>query len=180
MQRILAGDDTSETPEARRARAEEAVAEGDRRIAGGDLVGAEASYQQAIDLVPGHAGGYAGRGQVRLLQGALQAALADADRAVLLDAESAVAYQTRGIAKAQLDDPAGAELDFGEAIRIDPEFNGAFAGRAQVRLVQGKLSGALADVEEALKLFGPDTPQHATMRDMRAQILVAMGDPREE
>ncbi len=66
-------------------------------------------------------------------------------------------YFLRGIAKYNLDDLLGAEMDFTEAIERNPVFTTAFTYRAITRSRLGNYDDALADFREAIELR-PDLP----------------------
>ena len=66
-------------------------------------------------------------------------------------------YFLRGIAKYNLDDLLGAEMDFTEAINRNPVFTTAFTYRAITRSRLGNYDDALADFQEAIELR-PDLP----------------------
>jgi tetratricopeptide (TPR) repeat protein len=46
----------------------------------------------------------------------------------------------------------GALQDFNEAIRLRPDFAGAFYNRGNARAVKGDVEGALQDYNEAIRL----------------------------
>ncbi len=66
-------------------------------------------------------------------------------------------YFLRGIAKYNLDDLLGAEMDFTEAIERNPVFTTAFTYRAITRSRLGNYDDALSDFREAIELR-PDLP----------------------
>src|ERR1700730_12939908 len=65
---------------------------------GGDLKGALADYNRAIELDPYDAIPYENRGVVKAAQGDLHGAIADFNRALQLSPGNAEAYDNRGVA----------------------------------------------------------------------------------
>lgn len=66
------------------------------------------------------------------------------------------AYFLRGNAKLDADDPDGAIADFGEAIRIRPDFHDAFYAQGLALHDKGDYGGAIADYDAAIKLRADD------------------------
>ena len=83
----------------------------------GDLDGALADYQKAVELKPADADGYIGRADVRGDKGDFAGAMADYARAIELKPDSARAYYNRGFTKRDQGDTDGALADFNKAIR---------------------------------------------------------------
>ncbi|MBP3548646.1 MAG: tetratricopeptide repeat protein [Rikenellaceae bacterium] len=74
-----------------------------------------------------------------------------------VDEEAYEAYFLRGIAKYNLDDLLGAEVDFTSAIEKNPVFTNAYTYRAITRSRLGNYDDALKDFQEAIDLR-PDLP----------------------
>lgn len=66
-------------------------------------------------------------------------------------AQALVAFE-RGTARFKVGDAQGAIAEYGEAIRIDPEFADAHSNRGSVRASLGDHEGAIADWDEAIRL----------------------------
>ena len=87
----------------------------------GDLAGAIADYNRAIELDPKYAAAYYNRGLAKKAKGDLDGAIADYNRAIELDPKLAIAYNNRGIAKEAKGDLDGAIADYNRAIELDPK-----------------------------------------------------------
>jgi tetratricopeptide (TPR) repeat protein/DNA-directed RNA polymerase subunit RPC12/RpoP len=105
----------------------------------GDLDGAIADYNRAIELDPKLAQAYNNRGRCKEAKGDLDAAIADHNRAIELDPTYASAYNQRGNAKEAKGDPDGAIADYNRAIELDPKLTIAYNNRGNA---EKKLSGS--------------------------------------
>jgi tetratricopeptide (TPR) repeat protein len=65
---------------------------------------------------------------------------------------SAIARRYRGLAYQRKDDLDRAIADYGEAIRLDPEYAEAYYGRGLTYRNKGDLERAIADYSEAIRL----------------------------
>ncbi len=70
--------------------------------------------------------------------------------------KDALAYDERGKARAMKGDMAGAIVDFGRAITLDPKLSAAYYERAVARRTVGDLEGALGDFDRAIELAPND------------------------
>jgi len=66
--------------------------------------------------------------------------------------DDAYVFYIAGLAKDNLGDFEGAIADYDEAIRLDPEYAGAYNNRGLAKYDLGDLEGALADYDEAIRL----------------------------
>lgn len=114
----------------------------DRLIQTGKLAGAELATA------------YFGRAWMHQLASQFDAAIADYSESIKLNPKNYIAYNGRGWMYVNKNDLDKALQDFNQSIDINrANVNAlAFANRAEVRRRQGKLSEALADVSEALRL----------------------------
>jgi tetratricopeptide (TPR) repeat protein len=106
--------------EAKKPTASDRFASGIQKYRKGDVQGALADFNRAIELDPKYAIAYYGRGflAVEKLQD-LQGALADFNRAIELDPNNAVAYCARGVLKHEyLSDKSGDVLDLQTAAKL--------------------------------------------------------------
>jgi tetratricopeptide (TPR) repeat protein len=118
----------------------------------GDLDGALADYNRAIELDAKDAAAYNGRGNVKKAKHDLDGALADYSRAIELNGGNAVAYYNRAITRQDKGDLDGALTDFGPAIQLDPKNSAAYYSRGIAKAMKGDLDGALADYNRSIQL----------------------------
>ncbi|HEU4596777.1 MAG TPA: tetratricopeptide repeat protein [Pyrinomonadaceae bacterium] len=90
------------------------------RQAQGDLDGALADFDKAIELNAADALAHVNRGLLRRERGEAEGALKDFTQAVLIDPRAATAYANRGVIYLQRGQDKLAEKDFAEAVRLDP------------------------------------------------------------
>jgi tetratricopeptide (TPR) repeat protein len=84
----------------------------------GNLNGAMADYNQAIQLDPKYFRAYNNRGLVRFREGDLDGAIAEYNQAISLNPKYGLAYRNRGNAKQKKGDLDGAIADFNLAIKL--------------------------------------------------------------
>ena len=125
---------------------------GAAKIEKGDLDGAIADYNRAIELNPKDARAYYNRGIAKRAKRDLDGAIADFSRAIELDPKYAIAYNNRGIAKEARGDLDGAIADFNRAIELDPKLAVAYNNRGFDKEARGDLDGAIADYNRAIEL----------------------------
>ena len=118
----------------------------------GDLDGAIADYNRAIESSPRYAHAYTNRGRAKKVKGDLDGALADYNRAIELDPDDVRAYSNRGFAKWTMGHLDDALADYDRAIERDPKYIDAYSGRGFFKRMKGDLDGALADYDRAIEL----------------------------
>ena len=118
----------------------------------GDLDGAIADYNRAIELDPKLAIAYNNRGNAEKAKGDLSGAIADYNRAIELDPKHASAYYNRGNVKDARGDLDGAIADFNLAIELDPKDADAYTNRGRCKEAKGDLDTAIADYNRAIEL----------------------------
>ncbi len=118
----------------------------------GDVDGAIADYELAIQINPGLAAAYLNRGNTRYGKGDRDGALADWNHALRIDPRHYQAYNNRGVLRADLLDIDGALADFNQAIALNPRLAEAYYHRGWVRREKGDFDGAILDFNLAIKL----------------------------
>jgi tetratricopeptide (TPR) repeat protein len=108
-------------------------------------------YDRAISLDPAGAEAYIQRAGVRAAGGDLKGAEADYGRALATGGVPVRVHFLRAAVRDQLGDAAGARADREKGLSLTPADELSWIGRAETRLADDP-RGALADVEEALKL----------------------------
>jgi tetratricopeptide (TPR) repeat protein len=117
----------------------------------GKLSAARADFDAALRLNPDFAEARLHRARARQGQRDLAGAIEDTTRAIDLGIHPTRSYVRRAELRRQAKDAAGAERDRQDALRSKPTDALDWLARAEARL-EGDPAGALADVEEALKL----------------------------
>ncbi|MGI6419926.1 MAG: tetratricopeptide repeat protein [Thermoguttaceae bacterium] len=119
----------------------------------GDLDGAIAEIEQALQIDPRCAEAWNNRGAIRYARGDACGAMADFDRALEVHPCYSEAYNNRGIVRHATGDFAGALIDFDQALQICPRYAEALANRGITRHALGNLAGAMADFNLALDIY---------------------------
>jgi tetratricopeptide (TPR) repeat protein len=118
----------------------------------GDLDGAIADFNRAIELNPKDDAPYYNRAQARRLKKDAAGAIADYTRAIDLGSTNPAAYNNRGNARAENNDQDGAIADYTRAIELKPDYARAYYNRAAVKKDKGDATGAAADFKRAHEL----------------------------
>ena len=142
----------------------------------GDLAGAIADYDQAIELGAKDIMIFSKRGMARLESGDHAGAIADFDRILEGNPDAAFALQYRSQARAATDDLAGAAADLERAIRLEPDDHGKHEALADIRMRQDDLQGALAALDRAVEL---NPGRSTSARKSRNAVLDALKELRE-
>ena len=117
----------------------------------GDLDGALADFNKAIELNPKYPNPYDGRGNVESIKSDWNGALTDFNKAIELDPNDVYAYNERGLVKSQKEDNFnGALADINKAIELNPNYGQAYDYRGRIETVQGNQDRALADFNKPL------------------------------
>jgi tetratricopeptide (TPR) repeat protein len=138
----------------------------------GDLAGALADYNRAIEQTPGVAKLYSQRGKLKQAQGDLAGALADYNQTITLKPDNADGYYNRGILAQVTGNMDSAIEDFTKAIELKPDFADAYIQRGMVRTGKKDLKGALTDYTRAIEL----NPGSTVSYNLRGVALKANGD----
>jgi tetratricopeptide (TPR) repeat protein len=129
---------------------------GEARAALGDLPGALADFNRALELAPRHASAllYHNRGSAFQVHGHHRQALRDFDEALAICPSHAPTFNNRGKSRHLLGDLVGALADFDRALELTPPSAAAtiYHNRGGVRLLLGDRRGAIQDYDMALAL----------------------------
>src|SRR6266496_583274 len=127
----------------------ELVNHGFEKAKKGNLDGALAEFNRAIELSPNNAVAYYNRAHAKRLKKDAAGALADCTRAIELDPKFGEAYFERGTLKGRNKDTDGAIADFTRAIELKPNYALAYYNRGIARKAKGDKAGADADFKSA-------------------------------
>ena len=128
------------------------VNRGIEKAKNGDLDGALADFNRAIELNPKDDAPYYNRAQAKRLKEDAGGAIADYTRAIDLGSKNPAAYNNRGNARAENNDRDGAIADYTRAIELKPDYARAYYNRAVTKQAKGDATGAEADFKTAAKL----------------------------
>ena len=128
------------------------VNRGIEKAKNGDLDGAMADFNRAIELNPKDDAPYYNRAQARRMKNDTAGAIADYTRAIELGSTNPAAYNNRGNARAENNDKDGAIADYTRATELKPDYARAYYNRAVARKDKGDASGAAADFKRARQL----------------------------
>jgi tetratricopeptide (TPR) repeat protein len=115
---------------------------------------------------------YTNRGDVYLVTGDSDRAIADYDQAIRLDPKYAVAYNNRGSAYQDKGDNDRAIADHDTAIRLDPTYAHAYRNRGMAYWAKGDNDRAIADYDQAIRL----DPKYAVAYNNRGSAYQDKGD----
>lgn len=134
-----------------------------------------AEYSEAIRLDPTVQSRFHNRGLVYRKIGQFDLALADLDKAIELDPKNAVTFADRGVIRFESPRPGllGMSIaDFGEAIRLKPDFVEAYIGRAHAYCLKERYGDAIWDLS---KVIDRD-PGNAWAHYSRAHNFILLGE----
>ncbi len=109
-------------------------------------------FTAALELDPGLAASYYGRGLVLAARKQHRLAADDFSRAVELDPGLASAWRGLGSARRYLQDYPGALAAFDQAIKLDPRSSPAHSGRGIIHSLMGDRQSSLLDLNRAIEL----------------------------
>ena len=150
--------DEKQTPTSRPAPAASEASEGEpvnrgiQKAQNGDLDGAMADFDRAIQLNPNDDAPYYNRAQAKRLTNDTAGTIADYTRAVELGSANPAAYNNRGSIRAETNDWDAAIADYTRAIELESNYAGAYYNRAIAKKAKGDSTGAEADFKTAEKL----------------------------
>jgi tetratricopeptide (TPR) repeat protein len=128
------------------------VNRGIEKAKNGDLDGAMADFDRAIELNPKDDAPYYNRAQAKRLKNDTAGAIADYTKAIELGSTNPAAYNNRANARAENNDLDGAIADYTRAIELKPDYARAYYNRAVAKKDKGDANGAAADFKRAREL----------------------------
>ena len=137
----------------------------------GDLAGAEGYWTQLIELLPDNPVGWSNRGNIKVGQNRIEAAIADYEKAIELAPDAPDAYLNRGLALERLSQWDAAIADYNRVLELDPEDPLAFNNRGNAKAGRGEWAAAIADYKTAIEL----APNFATARANQSLALYQLG-----
>ena len=118
----------------------------------GDFVTAEAYWTEIIEKFPTNAGAWSNRGNSRVSQNKLQAALIDYNKAVELAPNVTDPYLNRGTALEGLGRWEEAIADYNRVLELDPQDAMAYNNRGNAKTGLGKWQEAILDFQKATEI----------------------------
>jgi tetratricopeptide (TPR) repeat protein len=115
----------------------------------GDFVTAERYWTEIIEKFPANAGAWSNRGNSRVSQNKLEAALTDYNKAVELAPNVTDPYLNRGTALEGLGRWEDAIADYNHILELDPNDAMAYNNRGNAKTGLGKWQDAIADYQKA-------------------------------
>ncbi len=122
------------------------------------LKNALADYTSEIELNPGSAPAYAGRGEAKFMMGDYRGAILDCRKSAELDPSAAGAYCILGKAEQAVGDFRSAISDYGKAIDINPHHSGVnltYYYRGYAKSESGNDAAAILDYNKSVEI-APD------------------------
>ncbi|MBC8153770.1 MAG: tetratricopeptide repeat protein [Bacteroidetes bacterium] len=102
---------------------------------------------------------YVQQGKVLMQQAKFREAVQLLNQAVEADAGNAEAFNTRGVAYFELKEYANANLDYEQAIKLNPTAYRPYYNRALLKTAQGDVAAALSNYSDAIRV-APDTAEN--------------------
>jgi tetratricopeptide (TPR) repeat protein len=150
------------------------VNRGIEKAKSGDLDGAIADFDRAVEINPKDDAPYYNRAQARGLKNDTAGAIADYTKAIELGSTNPAAYNNRGNARAENNDRDGAIADYTRAIELKPDYARAYYNRAMLRKEKGDAAGAAADFKRA-KQLDPKLVSEGSAADSSSKANAAKG-----
>ena len=113
---------------------------------------AEAVWTQLIEALPDEPAVWSNRGNVRVSQNKIEAAIHDYDRAAALDPLQPDAYLNRGAAYEAVGDWQAAIDDYNRVLKLSPNDPAAYNNRGNAKGGQGDWPAALEDYERSITI----------------------------
>ncbi|MBD2204585.1 tetratricopeptide repeat protein [Calothrix sp. FACHB-1219] len=118
----------------------------------GDFATAEGFWTQIIEQFPTNAGAWSNRGNSRVSQNKLQAALTDYNKAIELAPNVTDPYLNRGTALEGLGKWSEAIADYNHVLELDPNDAMAYNNRGNAQAGLGNWEDAIADYKKSVEI----------------------------
>jgi tetratricopeptide (TPR) repeat protein len=148
----------------------------------GDLDGAAAAFDRAVELRPQDFWPWFGKGACAHRRGRPDEAVTAFSVCVALAPDSAACYHNRALALAARGDPAAALRDYDRALRLDPHLAAAALNRGALQLQERKYAEAESDFRLAMKLGANPAAVHynrALLHQARQETEAALESLRQ-
>ncbi|GAX36364.1 serine/threonine-protein kinase [Nodularia sp. NIES-3585] len=142
---------------------------GDMQSELGYKLEATEDYNTVIKLNPEWGAGYNHRGIHRFSFGDYKGAIEDHTKAIELNSQDAAAFNNRGNANSQIWYLQAANADYTKAIEINSKYGLAYYNRAVNRVKQGNRAGAIADFQQAIRLFR-ESGERNSLQDAQREL----------
>lgn len=146
-----------------------------KAIEKGDYRGSEAYWTQLITEFPQNPAVWSNRGNVRISQQKLEAAIADFNQSIIIAPQYPDAYLNRGIAYEGQKNWDLALADYDRVLEINPQDPIAYNNRGNAKAGQQKWQEALADYEQAVAI----APSFSLARANAALVTYQLGNKSE-
>lgn len=141
----------------------------------GDFATAEGYWTQLIERFPENPAIWSNRGNARVSQNNLEAAIADYGESIRLAPEATDPYLNRGAALEGQGRFIEAIADYNRVLELDPQDAMAFNNRGNAKAGMGDYKGAIADYHQAALL----APNFAFARASEALMQYEIGEDKE-
>ncbi len=149
---VRAKDTPPRVPPAPPPSATEIIAAARKKKMAGDLDGAIADAERAIQLDPSLPEAWEARAEVRVARGDCDGGIADLKKELEIVPDRATVWADLAGVRIMRDDFEGGIADFSKAIEVDPRFVSAWVMRGSARLARSDYDGAIEDATRALEL----------------------------
>ena len=141
----------------------------------GDFATAEKYWTEIIERFPTNAGAWSNRGNSRVSQNKLEAALTDYNQAIKLAPNVTDPYLNRGTALEGLGKWQEAIADYNYVLELDPQDAMAYNNRGNAKTGLGKWQEAIADYKKATQI----APNFAFARANYALAMYEIGEKQQ-
>lgn len=141
----------------------------------GDFATAEKYWTEIIERFPTNAGAWSNRGNSRVSQNKLEAALTDYNQAIKLAPNVTDPYLNRGTALEGLGKWQEAIADYNHVLELDPQDAMAYNNRGNAKTGLGKWQEAIADYQKATQI----APKFAFARANYALAMYEIGEKQQ-
>lgn len=139
----------------------------------GDVEGALALLEEAVQLAPDHMMVHFSRGMAHYMAGNFPAMVASLTKAIELEPENVISYSMRATAHLMMEDSAAALADLDTAVGIQPDNYQLIKQRAILHSINKDYAAAMADVQLAITL----APDEGELYYFRADLHYKLDNP---